>query len=184
VVFYAEPRSPTIPHSLNFKVTQEKHNRMTKKQKNKMARRQKAAPQYLILAGFILLLAVVFSLKDQPGASEPAPNAVAGSLLPEAQLNQALEAGQPVLAFFHSTTCYQCNRMIEIVEAVYADYAASVTLVDVDVYADENVHLLRRAQIRTIPTVILFDRAGQEQVYLGVMEAHLLRQQLSAISER
>jgi thioredoxin-like negative regulator of GroEL len=149
---------------------------MAKKTTNKR-RKQNHNYKTFIIIGLCLLIAAVLILKNIP--QEVQADAID---LPEVQLEQLLNAGQPVLAFFHSNTCYQCLRMTEIVDEVYPDFSASVALVDVDVYDQQNIPLLRRAKIQTIPTIILFDRAGQGQVYLGIMQPEHLRQQLSLIS--
>jgi thioredoxin-like negative regulator of GroEL len=151
---------------------------MAKKQTEKK-RKQSSPHQYFIIAGLVILAASVLLLKREPPATEPV-----SSTLPEVQLEQALEAKQPVLAFFHSNTCYQCTVMMEVVADVYPEFSDTVALVDVDVYDNQNTSLLRRAQIRTIPTVILFDRTGQGQIFLGVMEPDQLRQQMNLISGR
>ena len=115
-----------------------------------------------------------------PQAATPARRH-AGS--PEAQLDTLLTERQPVLAFFHSDTCYQCVQMTGIVGQVYPEFADSVALVDVNVYDERNGNLLRRAGIRVIPTMIFFDRQGRGQVAMGVMQPDQLRQQLQRISE-
>jgi len=100
------------------------------------------------------------------------------ALLPEAQLDQLLAAGEPAFVFFHSNNCVQCIRMIEIVEQVYPEFSESAPLVDVNVYDERNGNLLQRAGLRYIPTLIFIDRAGQAQGHVGVMEPEALREQL------
>ncbi len=102
--------------------------------------------------------------------------------LPEAYLDRLLEEGQPVFAFFHSTTCAQCIEMTKIVEQVYPDFAQQVALVDVNVYDDANQNLLQRAGIRVIPTLIFIDRTGQGQGATGVMPAEKLREVLAGLA--
>lgn len=102
--------------------------------------------------------------------------------LPEAHLDRLLEEGQPVFAFFHSTTCAQCIEMTKIVEQVYPDFAEQVALVDVNVYDDANQTLLQRAGIRVIPTLIFIDRAGAGQGYTGVMPAEQLQEALTTLA--
>jgi thiol:disulfide interchange protein len=151
---------------------------MAKKQ-SKKKRKRTVSHQYFIIAGLVILAAAVLLLKREPPAPEPV-----GSTLPEIQLEQALEANKPVLAFFHSYTCYQCTVMMDVVADVYPEFSDAVTLVDVDVYDNQNTSLLQRARIRTIPTIILFDRTGQGQIFLGVMKPEDLRQQINLISGR
>lgn len=156
---------------------------MAKKQ-SKRKRKQSSSHRYFIIIGIVILAGAIFLLKDKPQAPGPVSSNPLAAILPEAQLEQALAAGQPVLAFFHSYTCYQCERMMEIVDDVYPDFSGAVTLVDVDVYDRDNIDLLRAARIQVIPTVILFNRAGEAQVFVGVMEPEQLRQELSLLSGR
>jgi len=105
------------------------------------------------------------------------------SELPADQLQNALAEHLPTLAFFHSNSCRQCAMMIEIVDQVYPEFAASVVLVDVYVYDEKNAPLLKKVGLQFIPTLIFYDRAGKEQVSVGVMEAEQLRQSLAALAE-
>ena len=101
---------------------------------------------------------------------------------PEAHLDRLLEEGQPIFAFFHSNTCYQCTEMAKIVDQVYPDFAQQVALVDVNVYDDANQALLQRARIRVIPTLLFIDRAGEGEVSTGVMPATQLQDKLTALA--
>lgn len=118
-------------------------------------------------------------------ADAPLPTALSPTppLLPEAQLDQYMAAGRPILAFFHSNTCAQCIRMTEVVNQVYPDYAQHIALVDVNVYDQQNQNLLDRAGIRVIPTLIFIDKKQQGQSYSGVMPAETLREQLKALAQ-
>jgi thiol:disulfide interchange protein len=146
-------------------------------------------PRLLILGGLaFVVMAVLFVKQALSHARTPPPTdpvihsaASASSLLPEEQFDQALEAGRPIIAFFHSYSCVQCKQMTDIVEQVYPEFTDQVVLVDVDVYNQANNSLLRRAQVRAIPTVILIDPKGQGQIYVGVIEASNLREQLAAL---
>lgn len=146
---------------------------MTKKKQHKPSR----WPQILILSGILLLVLVVLALKDR---SQPEATA-STSALPEAQLERALSAGKPALAFFHSNNCEQCIIMIETVDQVFPEFAASIDLVDVNVYDPNNEPLLQKIGLQYIPTLVFYDRTGQTQTYVGVMEADILRQRLSSL---
>ncbi len=110
-------------------------------------------------------------------------NAPAAEVLPEVQFDQHLTAGRPIVAFFHSNNCVQCVKMIEVVEQVYPDFAGSVALVDVNVYDRQNKNLLRRADIRAIPTIIFIDGARQGQSFIGLMETEVFRDELQRLAE-
>ena len=101
---------------------------------------------------------------------------------PEAHLDRLLEEGQPVFAFFHSYTCYQCTEMDKIVQQVHPAFAEQVALVDVDVYDTANRSLLQRAGINVIPTLIFIDRAGLSQGSTGLMQAEDLQEVLESLA--
>jgi len=149
--------------------------------------------QVIAVVGVLALIAGVLILKARKPDADPAdpaagvilPTSEAAvlaqptpALLPEAQLDQLLAAGEPAFVFFHSNNCVQCIRMIEIVEQVYPEFSESAPLVDVNVYDERNGNLLQRAGLRYIPTLIFIDRAGQAQGHVGVMEPEALREQL------
>lgn len=137
-------------------------------------------PQFLILGGVILLAVMILALKQDKtpaGASSTSTSA-----LPEAQLDRALQAGEPVLAFFHSNDCQQCIVMIDVVAQVYPEFENTVTLVDINVYDERNTALLNRVGLQYIPTLIFYDHTGKEQIAVGVMEAEILRQTLAALA--
>lgn len=157
--------------------------------------RRKRWLQIAVVAGLVLAIGVILAIKlggapDAVSLATVTPpagtGAPAGPVTPagtaEEQLDQLLAAGRPVLAFFHSNNCVQCTRMIAIVEQVYPEFAASVALVDVNVYDARNRNLLQEAQIQFIPTQIFYDRAGRSQTIVGVMQPEQLRQQLQALS--
>lgn len=154
---------------------------MTKKtKKTKQRRRQPSRmPQFFILGGLLVLAAAILVLKEKP---QPAPLASNSDMLAEAQLDLALESRQPVLAFFHSNNCQQCLIMVDTVAQVYPQFQDAVALVDIDVYDEQNLALLRRVRLQYIPTLIFFDRNGQAEPYIGVMEASQLSSMLAALS--
>ncbi|MCU0485726.1 MAG: thioredoxin family protein [Anaerolineales bacterium] len=137
-------------------------------------------PQILILGGVILLAGMILALKQNGVPADDA--STSSSALPEAQLDRALKANQPTLAFFHSNNCQQCIEMIGIVDQVYPEFKNTVTLVDIDVYDERNMALLNRVGLQYIPTLIFYDHNGKEQVSVGVMQAKVLRQTLAALA--
>jgi len=131
-----------------------------------------------IVIAVIAIAAAIFLLK-QPPAQQAPPSS---SALPEAQLDRALKAGKPVLAFFHSNSCEQCIMMIDTVKQVFPEFASSVTLIDVNVYDDQNEALLRRVRLQYIPMLVFYDRAGNSTPHIGVLAPEKLRARLGALS--
>jgi thioredoxin-like negative regulator of GroEL len=154
--------------------------------------------QVLSLGGLALLIAAILVFKEVTRAETPAVSPASGTNtqsaqnlasagnpkdLPEAQLEQALQAGMPTLAFFHSNNCRQCIEMIDTVNLVYPEFADKVAMVDINVYDEHNADLVMDARIQYIPTLYFYDRSGQEQVSVGVLEPEQLRQTLAALAE-
>jgi thiol:disulfide interchange protein len=134
--------------------------------------------RYLILTGVVLLALGVLAIKDR---SQPEAQ-VSTSVLPEAQLERALSAGRPALAFFHSNSCEQCIIMIETVDQVYPEFVGSMDLIDINVYDPKNEPLLKKVGLQYIPMLVFYDRTGQTQNHIGVMKADSLRQHLEALA--
>lgn len=133
-----------------------------------------------VIVGITALVLVAVVAKDALG--DPGPGAAgANGELPAITLERAVAANEPTLAFFHSLTCDSCVEMTAVVEEVYPEFEGSVTLVDVDVYDERNADLLRQARIVAIPTVVLIDRAGSGEPFIGVMNAGQLRERLRAL---
>lgn len=137
-------------------------------------------PQILALGGLGLLVLAVILVKSHPFEETRAQIA---DILPQEQLAQVLQAGQPTLAFFHSNTCQQCIEMIEIVGDVYPEFSTSVALVDVNVYDEQNAALLKEVRLQFIPTLIFYDQNGKSELFVGVMPAEQLRQRLASLAE-
>jgi len=146
----------------------------------KRRRKPSRLPQFLAIVGVALLVVAILVFKEKPQAATPAANP---NESPQAQLDRALQAGQPTLAFFHSNNCQQCIVMMETVAQVYPEFVDSITLVDINVYDENNQALLQRVRLQYIPTLVFYDHTGQGQVSVGVMEAEQLRQTLAALAE-
>lgn len=69
-----------------------------------------------------------------------------------------------------------------VVADVYPEFQDSVVLIDVDVYDQRNINILRRESLQVIPTLVFYDRQGRRQIFVGVMQAEQLRDTLQAIS--
>jgi thiol:disulfide interchange protein len=146
-----------------------------KKYEKKNRHIQKNPPTFLILAGIVLLLIVIFAFKN---GDTPSVSAV--SL--ETQLDQALSDGRPTFVFLHSTDCIPCKAMMKTVADVYPEYQESVTLIDVDIYDQQNQNILRRERLQSIPTLVFYDAQGIRQVYIGAMQPDHFRDVMTQLA--
>lgn len=146
---------------------------------SKPSTRSKPRPaQVMLLAGVAFLALLVLVSKQMAAPPAGKGDASAPTELPAVQLQRALDAGEPILAFYHSMTCAACKEMTATVAQVFPAYADDITLVDVDVYDARNEELMTAAGIRAIPTVVFIDRNGISQMRLGTMKAADLRAML------
>lgn len=136
----------------------------------------KNPPTFLILAGIALLLIVIFAFKNGDTSSVSAASL-------ETQLDQALNDRRPTFVFLHSTDCIPCKAMMETVAEVYPEYQESVTLIDVDIYDQQNQNILRRERLQSIPTLVFYDAQGIRQVYIGAMQPDHFRDVMTQLAE-
>jgi thiol-disulfide isomerase/thioredoxin len=115
--------------------------------------------------------------------NQSATSTLPSNMSPEAQYDQYIKQGKPTFAFFHSTNCDTCIEMMGIVAQIYPEFKEHVALVDTDVYDAQNSNLLRRFNIRSIPTQVFIDRHGQKKVVIGVISTVQLRQYLQILKE-
>lgn len=146
----------------------------------------------LVIASIAVVITGILLLKDQqqpaavlstaqgspPAVATSNPAAVNGPFKPTSpadQLDQALATGQPVLVFMHSTSCRSCIDMMKVVDEVYPEFTGQIALVDVDVYDEANAALMEKLGLRYIPTVVVFDSAGQASQNVGGMDPDAFR---------
>jgi thiol:disulfide interchange protein len=130
---------------------------------------------WLIFAGIALLVLAVMALKSGKQTS-------AAPVSLEEQYHQALQENQPTFVFLHSLDCIPCQTMMDVVAEVQPEFEGQVVLIDVDVYQQSNVDIMRQEGLQMIPTLVFYDRQGQRQVQVGVLQSDQLRAVLQAIS--
>ena len=139
--------------------------------------RANASPLRLLIVLAVVILAVGGVLVGK-GLFGPKP--IDPKDPPAQQLQQALEQKRVVFALYHSTTCIPCKEMERIAADVMPEFKGKVVFVDVNVYDEANLDLLRQMQIRVIPTTFIHDRKGEHKVFQGVISHDALRAELRA----
>ncbi len=127
----------------------------------------------------VVVVAAVFA-----GKALLAPKPIKATDPAEVQLDQALAQKRVTFALFHSKTCIPCKQMEQIARTVMPEFEGRVTYVDVDVYDEANLNLLRRLAVRVIPTTFIYDRSGQNKTFQGVIQPGVLRAELNAALSR
>jgi len=90
------------------------------------------------------------------------PIAVTQSQFEEVVLN----SDKPVLVDFWAAWCGPCRALAPIMESLTADYDGRATIAKLDV--DSNQQIAAQFGIRSIPTVMLFDKGQVVDALIGV----------------
>jgi thioredoxin 1 len=79
--------------------------------------------------------------------------------------NEVLNSERPVLVDFWAAWCAPCRMLAPTVEAVADKYAATASVVKLNV--DDNPSVSQRYGIKGIPTLILFKNGREEERVVG-----------------
>jgi hypothetical protein len=118
-------------------------------------------PKILAIGGITLLVIAILAFKEKPQAASPTANPNAPA---EAQLDRALQAGQPVLAFFTLGDGCECQmNVIRSAEAQLADWPFIRTGIFWIQRVDYNRRpdLVRQYNVARAPALVLLDSLGQ-----------------------
>ena len=88
-------------------------------------------------------------------------------------------AEQPVLVDFWAEWCGPCRMLGPIIESLSEDYAGRATVAKVDVDTNQSVAL--QFGIRSIPTVMLFDKGQVVETFIGVRPESDYKQSLDKL---
>lgn len=80
--------------------------------------------------------------------------------------DKVLNADKPVLVDFWAEWCAPCRALGPVIESLSEDFAGQATIAKLDVDANQQVAL--RYGIRSIPTVLLFDKGELVDSFIGI----------------
>lgn len=92
---------------------------------------------------------------------------------------EVLKSDIPVLIDFWATWCAPCRLIAPHVEAIAEEYAGKVKVCKLDV--DNNQNTARILGIRSIPTVMIFNKGEVVGNIVGAVPKHTIEERLKSV---
>jgi thioredoxin 1 len=93
--------------------------------------------------------------------------------------DEVLNSDKPVLVDFWAEWCAPCRALTPIMESLSQDYDGRVKVAKLDV--DSNQQIAMQYGIRSIPTVMLFDKGKVVDSFIGVQPKAAYEQSLDKV---
>src|SRR3990172_12070571 len=90
---------------------------------------------------------------------------------------EVLQASQPVLVDFWAAWCGPCRTLAPVLEDFATEQSEKIKVAKLDV--DENADTATKYNIRSIPTLILFEKGEPKKTLIGAMPKKKLVEELS-----
>lgn len=88
------------------------------------------------------------------------------------QFNTIINGGTPVLVDFFATWCGPCKMMGPILQQLKSELGESIRIIKIDV--DKNPAIAQHYQVRSVPTLKIFQNGQVKWSGSGVMQADQL----------
>lgn len=90
--------------------------------------------------------------------------------------SEIIQSQTPVLVDFYADWCGPCHAIAPILKEVKRELGDKVKIVKIDV--DKNKQLASKLQVRSIPTIMLFQNGELKWRAMGVQPKEVLKQQV------
>jgi len=140
----------------------------------------------IAVAGILIILILSgLSYWDNKATAPPEKDSVGSTVSAESQaVEQAKKNGESMWLLFRSTTCAPCIEMQKIYDQLKPEYKDKVRFIAIDVNDSNNLDLIRKWQIRYIPTTFIVDGAGKVTYQnVGVIPVEDLKKELNKVAK-
>ncbi len=96
------------------------------------------------------------------------------------KFNQIIQGEIPVLVDFYATWCAPCKMMAPILQQVKGSLGEQVRIIKIDV--DKNREIAVKYQIRSVPTLMIFQHGERKWSGSGVMQADQLASVIRSVA--
>ncbi|HHJ51314.1 MAG TPA: thioredoxin [Phaeodactylibacter sp.] len=97
----------------------------------------------------------------------------------KSSFSEIIKSQTPVLVDFYADWCGPCHAIAPILKDVKRELGDKVKIVKIDV--DKNNQLASKLQVRSIPTIMLFQNGELKWRAMGVQPKEVLKQQVEAL---
>ena len=97
----------------------------------------------------------------------------------KSSFSEIIKSSTPVLVDFYADWCGPCHAIAPILKDVKKELGDKVKIVKIDV--DKNNQLSSKLQVRSIPTIMLFQNGELKWRAMGVQPKEVLKQQVEAL---
>jgi thioredoxin 1 len=99
-------------------------------------------------------------------------------VLTDANFDEVINAGKPVLVDFWAEWCGPCKMIGPVVEELASDYDGKAVIAKLNV--DENPQTTAKFGVRSIPTLLVFKGGQVVDKQIGAVPKSVLNQKLAA----
>lgn len=137
--------------------------------------KQKKVMYKVVISLVIMVLAITAiscnnSPKEAPKQEAQSPISIVDNM---SSFNEIINGDTPVLVDFYADWCAPCRMMSPILQQVAREMEGKVKVIKIDV--DKNGEAAQKYGVRSIPTLILFQKGAMKWQGVGVMQADQLK---------